>query len=181
MSELLKPKLNNILEHLKNESASLRTGRASPALVEDLEVEYYGAKTPLKALASIASPEPRQIVIQPWDKNVLGPIQKAIQSSPLGINPIAGKDMIRLVIPSLTEERRKELIKLLGRHLEDARIQVRREREDALKEIDRKEKAKEISEDEKFRKKDEIQKMVDEANKKIGEIGSAKEKEIMTV
>ncbi|MBU6414819.1 ribosome recycling factor [Patescibacteria group bacterium] len=181
MSELLKPNLDKVLEHLKSESAGLRTGRASPALVEDLEVEYYGAKTSLKAIASIASPEPRQIVIQPWDKNALGPIQKAIQMSPLGINPIADKDMIRLVIPPLTEERRKELIKLLGRHLEDARIQVRREREDALKTVDALEKAKEISEDEKFRRKSEVQKIVDDANKKIEELGSAKEKEIMTV
>ena len=158
----------------------LRTGRATPALVEDLEVDYYGAKTPLKAVASISSPEPRQLVIQPWDKNAIQPIEKAIQSSSLGLNPVTDRDTIRLSIPSLTEERRKELLKVLGRHLEDARIAVRREREEALKEIDRAEKAKEISEDEKFRKKQEAQKVVDDFNKKIDEIGSAKEKEIMT-
>ncbi len=181
MSELLKSKLDKILEHLKSESAGLRTGRASPSLVEDLEVEYYGARTPLKALASIATPEPRQIVIQPWDKNAINPIQKAIQASSLGINPIADKDMIRLTIPQLTEERRRDLTKILGRHLEEARIQVRRDREDTLKEVDALEKAKEISEDEKFRRKSEIQKIVDDANKKIEDIGIAKEKEIMTV
>jgi len=159
----------------------LRTGRATPALVEDLEVDYYGAKTPLKAMAAISSPEPKQLVIQPWDKNAVQPIEKAIQSSSLGLNPVTDRDVIRLSIPSLTEERRKELTKLLGKHLEEARIQVRREREDALKEIERREKAKEISEDEKFRQKSEVQKQVDEINKKIEGMGSAKEKEIMTV
>ena len=176
----LKQKLEKILEHVKREVVGLRTGRATPALVEDLEVDYYGAKTPLKAVASISSPEPRQLVIQPWDKNAIQPIEKAIQSSSLGLNPVTDRDTIRLSIPSLTEERRKELLKVLGRHLEDARIAVRREREEALKEIDRAEKAKEISEDEKFRKKQEAQKVVDDFNKKIDEIGSAKEKEIMT-
>lgn len=181
MTMELKQKLEKITDRLKTEVAGLRTGRATPALVEDLEVDYYGAKTPLKALASISSPEPKSLVISPWDKNAIQPIEKAIQSSPLGINPITDREVIRLTIPSLTEERRKELAKLLGRHMEEARIQVRREREDALREIDRKEKAKEISEDEKFRQKNEAQKTVDEINKKIEEMGAAKEKEIMTV
>lgn len=176
-----KKNLEKIIEHLKSEVVSLRTGRATPALVEDLEVDYYGTKTPLKAIASISSPEARSLVIQPWDKNAVQPIEKAIQSSSLGLNPVTDRDAIRLSIPPLTEERRRELTKLLGRHLEDARIQVRREREEILKEIDRKEKAKEISEDEKFRQKGEAQKQVDEINKKIEDIGSAKEKEMMTV
>lgn len=175
----LKQNLEKIVEHLKHEVASLRTGRATPALVEDLEVDYYDAKTPLKALASISSPEPRQLVIQPWDKNAIQPVEKAIQGSSLGLNPVTDRDTIRLTIPPLTEERRKELAKVLGRHLEDARIVVRREREEVLKEIDRREKAKEISEDEKFRKKSEVQKVIDEFNKKIDEVGSAKEREIL--
>jgi ribosome recycling factor len=177
----LKPTLEKIFAHLKQEVSGLRTGRASPALVEDLEIDYYGAKTALKALASISSPEPKQIFIQPWDKNAMEPIQKAILSSSLGLNPIADKDGIRLTIPALTEERRRDLAKLLGRHLEDARIQVRREREDALKAVDASEKAKEISEDEKFRQKSEVQKQIDDMNKKIEELGSAKEQEIMSV
>lgn len=176
-----KQNLEKIIERLKSEVASLRTGRATPALVEDLEVDYYGSKTPLKAIASISSPEPRSLVIQPWDKNAIQPIEKAIQASSLGLNPVTDRDAIRLNIPPLTEERRKELTKLLGKHLEDARIHVRREREEILKEVDRKEKAKEISEDEKFRQKSEVQKQVDEINKKIEELGTAKEKEIMTV
>jgi len=176
-----KSKLEKIIEHLKTEIASLRTGRASPALVEDLEVDYYGTKTPLKAVAAISSPDPKQILIQPWDKNAVQPIERAIQSSSLGLNPITDKDSIRLSISPLTEERRRELTKILGKHLEEARIQVRREREDVLKRIDTKEKAKQISEDEKFRQSKEAQKVVDEINKKIEDMGKAKEKEVMTV
>jgi ribosome recycling factor len=177
----LKQKLEKVVASLKNEVSSLRTGRATPALVEDLEVEYYGAKTPLKAVAAISSPEPRTLVIQPWDKAALQPIEKAIQSSSLGLNPVTDRDIIRLSIPQLTEERRKELVKTLGKYLEEARIRVRQERESVIKDLDRKEKAKEISEDEKFRQKNDTQKIVDEVNKKIEEIGEAKEKEIMTV
>ncbi|MEK7083180.1 MAG: ribosome recycling factor, partial [Patescibacteria group bacterium] len=158
----LKQKANNTIEHLKSEIASLRTGRATPALVEDLEVDYYGSKTPLKALAAISNPEPRTLVIQPWDKGAMQLIEKAIQASPLGINPIADRDVIRLSIPPLTQERRKELVKLLGRYIEDARISVRKEREDALRVIDNQFKAKEISEDARFRQRSEIQKIVDE-------------------
>ena len=180
MSEF-KSKLEKIIEYLKTEIASLRTGRASPALVEDLEVDYYGTKTPLKAVAAISSPDPKQILIQPWDKNAVQPIERAIQSSSLGLNPITDKDSIRLSISPLTEERRRELTKILGKHLEEARIQVRREREDVLKRIDTKEKAKQISEDEKFRQSKEAQKVVDEINKKIEDMGKAKEKEVMTV
>lgn len=174
-----KPKLDKIIEYLKSEISSLRTGRATPALVENLEVDYYGSKTPLKALASISSPEPRQLVIQPWDKNAMQPIEKAIQVSSLGLNPVTERDTIRLSIPPLTEERRKEMSKILGKHLEEARIQIRREREDILKELAHQEKNKQISEDEKFRRKHEIQKLVDETNKKIEELGEAKTKEIM--
>lgn len=177
----LKSNLEKIVEKLKHESAALRTGRASAALVEDLEVDYYGAKTPLKALAAISSPEPRALVIQPWDKNAVQPIEKAIRDSSLGFSPVVDKEIIRLSIPPLTEERRKEILKVLGRHVEDARIRVRKERETALREIDRREKSKEISEDEKFRQKGEVQKAVDEANKKIEEIAAAKEKEITVI
>lgn len=176
-----KQKLGAILERLKRDIGSIRTGRATSSLVENLEVDYFGTKTPLKALASISIPEPRSLLIRPWDKNAVQPIEKAIQSSSLGMNPIADRDGVRLSIPPLTEERRKDLAKALGKFMEEARIQARREREETLKEIDRKEKAKEISEDEKFRQKQEVQKAVDETNKKIEEMGTAKEKEVMTV
>lgn len=176
-----KQKLEKIIEHLKIEIAGLRTGRATPALVENLEVDYYGSKTPLKSLAAISSPEARQLVIQPWDKGALQAIEKAIQTSPLGINPIADKDVIRLSIPALTEERRKELVKTLGKFIEEARIKVRRDREDFFREVDREEKEKKISEDEKFRRRNEVQRQVDEVNKKIEDLAKTKEKEIMTV
>ena len=176
-----KQKLDKIVEYLRGEISSLRTGRATPALVEDLEMDYYGAKTPLKAIAAISSPEPRTLEIKPWDKNAIQPIEKAIQGSSLGLNPVTDRDTIRLSIPSLTEERRKELTKLLGKYLEDARIKIRQERESVLREIDRKEKAGELSEDERFRQKNEAQKIVDETNKKIEDAGASKEKEIMTV
>lgn len=179
--EDFKQKGNKTIEHLKSNLASLRTGRATPALIEDLEVDYYGSKTPLKAMAAISNPEPRTLVIQPWDKSTVQLIEKAIQSSPLGINPVADRDIIRLSIPSLTEERRKELVKLLGRYVEDARISVRKEREDALRVIDTQFKSKEIGEDARFRHKADIQKQVDEINKKIEDIAAAKEKEIMAV
>lgn len=177
----LKQKGNNIIEHLKSELGSLRTGRATSALIEDLEVDYYGTKTPLKVIAAIGNPDPRTLTIQPWDKNAMQPIEKAIQSSPLGINPVADRDMIRLSIPPLTEERRKDLVKLLGRYVEDVRISVRKEREDALRAIDAQFKAKEISEDDRFRQRNDIQKQADEINKRIEDIAAAKEKEIMAV
>ena len=175
----LQSKLEKIVSDLKGETASLRTGRATPALVEDLNIDAYGAKQPLKALAAISTPEPRQILIQPWDKSLLPAIEKAIQSSPIGLNPIAYKDTIRLSLPTLTEERKRDLVKLLKEKLETARIQVRRMRDEAMKEIEAEEKAKKISEDERFRKKQEAEKIVGEYNKKIEELGVKKETEIM--
>ena len=176
-----KQKGGSIIDHLKSELGSLRTGRATAALIEDLEVDYYGSRTPLKALAAIGNPDPRTLTIQPWDKGAMQPIEKAIQASPLGINPIADRDLIRLTIPALTEERRKDLVKLLGRYVEDARISVRKEREDNLRAIDNQFKAKEITEDDRFRQRNDIQKIVDDLNKKIEDIALAKEKEIMSV
>lgn len=175
----IKEKLNKVVEHLKNEIAPLRTGRATPALVEDLPVDYYGAKTPLKAVASISTPEARQILIQPWDKNAVGPIEKAIQASSLGLNPVVDGSSIRLSLPSLTEEKRKDLIKILKQKTEESRIAVRKIRDEAVKEVEEKEKKKEIGEDDKFRQKQEIQKTIDETNKKIEETGGQKEREIL--
>lgn len=173
----LKNSLHEVLERLKEELASLRTGRATPALVEDLEVEYYGAKQPLKTLAAISVPEPRQILIAPWDKGAMEPIQKAIQTSNLGMNPIADNTGIRLTVPQLTEERRRDLLKLMGQKLEEGKIAVRRTREEAIKQSEK----SGASRDELFRTKNEVQKLVDETNKAIEEIGAHKEKEILTV
>lgn len=177
----LRQKMEKVLERLRHETATLRTGRATASLVEHIEVDYYGVKTPLKALAAIAVPDARQIIIQPWDKNAVQPIEKAIQNSSIGLAPITDHDAIRLTIPSLTEERRKDMGKLLGRMTEEVRIHVRRERDEALKELERDYKAKTMGEDEWTRRKKGIQKMVDEANKKIEETAAAKEKEIMMI
>lgn len=171
-------KLGKVITDLKTDISSLRTGRATPALVEDIEVDAYGAKQPLKALSAISVPEPRQIVIQPWDKTILPAIEKAIQSSSVGLQPIADKDSIRLSLPQLTDERKQQLIKLLKEKLEVARIQVRQHRDGAMKEIDMKERAKEISEDEKFREKQALEKTVADHNKKIEDLGKTKEAEI---
>ncbi len=177
----LKQKMEKILSRLREEAAFLRTGRATSALVEHIEVDYYGVKTPLKALAAIAVPDARQIMIQPWDKNAVQPIERAIQASTLGLAPITDHDAIRLAIPQLTEERRHDLGKLLGKMTEEARIHVRRDRDDALKAIEHQFKAKEMGEDERDRQKKDAQKIIDEMNKKIEEFVATKEKEIMTV
>ena len=179
MTDLAK-KLDEIIASLKTEVASLRTGRATPALVENLEVEAYGLRQPLKTLGAISAPDGRQIAIQPWDKSLIPAIEKAIRGSALGLNPVADKDIVRLPIPPLTEERKKDLVKILRDKMEQSRIQVRRLRVEVMKEIDAEEKAKNISEDEKFRKKQEVEKKIGEGNKKIEELGMTKENEIMT-
>lgn len=178
---LHKEDLEKSIEHFKNEAGKIRTGRANPSLVEDLMVDYYGAKTPLKQIASINTPEPRTIAIQPWDRGALAAIEGAIRSSDLNMNPMNDGIMVRINIPMLTEERRKEMVKVLNQKGEEARIGIRTIREDVLKEIKDAQKAGEISEDDEFAGKDKMQAIVDEYNKKIEEIRAKKEVEIMTV
>lgn len=168
-------------ELFRTEISSLRTGRASPALLEDLEVEYYGTKTPLKQIASISTPDARSLVIQPWDKGALEAISKAIENSPLHLAPIADGDHIRLTLPQLTEERRKDLLKILGAKIEEVRVRARRARDEAWKDVQQSEKDKIISEDEKFRVKDELQKKMDGFNTELENVRGKKEKEIMEV
>lgn len=176
-----KSDLEKALEHLNFELGKLRTGRATPSLVEDIKVDYYGNKTPLKQVASINVPEPRQITIQPWDRGAIVPIESAIRESDLGLNPINDGILIRLNIPSLTEERRRDLVKVLNGKVEESRISIRNIREEIWKEIQELEKSGQIGEDDKFRAKDRLQAVVDEYNKKIEETREKKEKEIMTV
>ena len=177
----LKEKLEKIIVHLKLMLSELRTGRASPALVENIPVESYGSESPLKAVAAISVPEARQILIKPWDKNMLQPIQKAIQASNIGLNPVTDQDTIRLSIPPLTEERRKDLVKISKQRGEEARIAVRKAREEEMKSIEADEKSGAISESDKFRMKSEVQKVIDEYNAKIDTISHDKEKEVMTI
>ncbi|MFA4937270.1 MAG: ribosome recycling factor [Patescibacteria group bacterium] len=177
----IKEKLNKVIEHLKNELNQLRTGRASPSLVENIQIEAYGTKTPLIELASINAPEVRQIIIQPWDPSIIKDIEKAIKISNLGITPTVDGQIIRLNLPSLTEERRKELIKIMAGILEVTRVQIRSIREDINKTLKNQERDGDISEDEMFAAQKELQKIVEDFNEQIKKLGEAKEKDIMTI
>jgi ribosome recycling factor len=170
---------DKVLGFYKNDIATIRTGRANPAMVEDIEVDYYNQKFRIKELASINIPEPRTVVIQPWDKGSMEAISGAIRKSDLGLNPVVDSNVIRLNIPSLTEERRKEFVKLLKQKSEESRIKIRRVREETWDKIQKMEKDKEIREDEKFKAKEDLQKMTDEFNKKIEELEKKKEGELM--
>lgn len=177
----LKGEFDKILGHLKSELMTLRTSRATPALVEDVQVECYGTRMPLKQLAAIHAPEPRLIIVQPWDKSVIKEIERAIVSFRSGLSPIIEGDLIRINIPALTEERRKELVKLLQKILEGARISLRQHRDEIWKQIQVLEKDGRIREDDKFKAKEDLQKLVDKYNQAIEDLGLTKEKEIMTV
>ncbi len=177
----IKPELDRIVEYYKGELSKIRTGRASPSLVEDLQVECYGQSLPLKQLATISLGDSRSILIQPWDKSILSAIDKTISSSNLNLNPIADGDKIRIQLPPMTEENRKNFVKILKEKMEECRVSIRRWREKAWEEIQEGFKKGEIREDDKFRGKDELQKLIDEYNEKIEEMGEKKEEEILTV
>ncbi|WP_462326943.1 ribosome recycling factor [Desulfobaculum sp.] len=172
-------RMKKALVSLERDFAKLRTGRASTALVEDVMVDYYGTPTPLKQLASIAVPDSRSITIQPWDRGAFAPAEKAIISSDLGLNPVNDGKLLRINIPPLTEERRKDLVKLAKKYSEDCKIAIRNVRRDANESLKKLEKDKDISEDDQRRGQEEIQKitnaMVEEADKLL----KAKDAEIM--
>lgn len=172
-------KMHKSIEVLRHELATIRTGRATPALLDRLVVDYYGTPTPVNALATISAPEPRLLTIQPWDRQTLGPIEKAIQKSDLGLNPANDGTTIRLAIPQLNDERRKELVKVVHHRLEEARIAIRNCRRDALETLRREEREKTISEDELKRGQDRLQKLTDQFVAQVDDIGKAKEREIL--
>ncbi len=174
----IKPELEKVFGFFEGELAKFQTGRASASLVEDIIVDCFGQNFPLKQLGTILSSNPRQLVIQPWDKSYLEPIEKAIFRSSAGISPVVDKDVVRINFPTLTEEFRKNLIRVLSEKQEETRKTVRHWREQAWKELQLKEREKEISEDDKFKGKDELQKLIDEYNKKIEEVADRKRKEI---
>jgi len=176
-----KPKVEKAIERFREEIGKLRTGRANPAMVENLTVDYYGAKSPIKQVASINVPEPRLIVIQPWNKDNLVDIEKTINEAGLGLNPTNDGQVIRIAIPALNEERRAELVKVLGKYAEEARVLARQAREEAWDEIQELVKKGKLAEDDKFKGKDRLQKLMDETNGKIDEIREKKEKEIMEI
>ncbi len=174
-------KMKAVSEGLKQELATIRTGRASPALIEHIKVDYGGVPTPLNQIAGISVPEARLLAIQPWDPGSMHSIEQAILKSDLGLNPINDGRLIRLSIPPLSEERRKDLTKIVHKRLEERRVAVRNLRRDALEELKKAEKNKQISQDESRRAQEQLQKMTD-ANIAVAEkIGQEKEKELMEV
>lgn len=176
-----KQKMQKVLAHLKNELTSVRTGRANPALVEQIKVDVYGSKMDLRDLASINSPEPRLLVVQPWDKNNTDIVIKAISESGGGFNPVEEGDIIRVPVPPLSEERRKEMIKLVHEKGEAAKVSIRSVRREAMDSINKDEKSGKISKDEKHRYEENVQKVTDEISREIDDILKSKEKELSSV
>lgn len=174
----IKPELDKVIGFLERELAKIRTGRASPSLVEDIVCECFGQKFPLKQLATISIPEPKQILLQPWDKSCIEGIILALEKTGIGSNPIVDKDVIRINLPPLSEEYRKNLLRFLSEKQEEARKTIRRWREEAWDEIQEKFREGKIREDDKYRAKNELQDLIDEYNEKIEEIGERKKKEI---
>jgi len=171
-------RMNKAVDALRDSLVTIRTGRASPALVERLPVEYYGTPTPLNQLATISVPEPRLLTIRPWDPNALADIEKAILKSELGLTPSNDGRILRLTIPRLTEERRQELVKIVGKRVEEGKIAIRNIRRDAIEDLRELESEKLISEDEFYRAKDDVQEITDKFVVRIDEIGRDKEREI---
>ena len=177
----LKRRMHGAVDALKHDLGGLRTGRASTALLDPVHVEVYGQNMALNQLATVSVPEPRMLSVQVWDRSNVGPVEKAIRSAGLGLNPITDGQMVRLPIPELTEERRKELAKLVGQYAEKARIAVRNVRRDGMDLLKKLEKDHKISQDEQHSKGDELQKLTDSHIKDIDASLHAKEQEIMQV
>jgi ribosome recycling factor len=176
-----KDRMSKAVEALRKELATIRTGRAHPGLIEHLRVDYYGAPTPLNQLATINVPEPRLLTIQPWDQQSLGAIEKAILKSDLGLNPMNDGNTIRLTIPQLTEDRRKELAKVVRKKVEEGRVAVRNVRRDRHDELRRLQREKEISEDAQYLAQEELQKLTDGFIQEVERVGEEKEAELLAV
>ena len=175
----LQRRMNGAVDALKHDLSGLRTGRASTALLDTIHVEVYGANMPLNQVATVSVPEPRMLTVQVWDRSNFQPVEKAIRSAGLGLNPVTDGQLIRLPIPDLTEERRKELAKLVGQYAEKAKVAVRNVRRDGMDQLKQDEKKHEISEDEHKRLENDVQKMTDDTIKDIDLLAEAKEKEIL--
>lgn len=174
-------RMDKSIESLKHEFASIRTGRASVALLDKIMVDYYGSPTPINQVANISVPEPCMILVAPWDKSMIGAIEKAILQSDLGLNPGNDGTAIRLTIPQLTEERRKEIVKIVHKKAEDAKVAVRNIRRDANDVLKKEEKAKTITEDDVKDGLDQIQKLTDKKIKQIDDLKAVKEKDVLEV
>ena len=175
----LQRRMHGAIDALKHDLVGLRTGRASTALLDTINVEVYGAQMPLNQVATVSVPEARMLTVQVWDKSNIQPVEKAIRSAGLGLNPITDGQLIRLPIPDLTEERRKELAKLVGQYAEKARIAVRNVRRDGMDQLKQDEKKHLISEDERKRLEAEVQKLTDQTISDIDDAAETKEKEIL--
>jgi ribosome recycling factor len=174
-------KMTRTVEFLGNDLQSVRTGRAHPALLDKVQVDYYGSPTPLNGVANITAPDPRMVLVQPWDRSMLGPIEKAIQKSDLGINPSNDGQVIRLVLPQLTEERRKDLVKQVHHRTEEARVAVRNVRREALDQLRKAEKEGGISQEDERRAQDRLQKLTDQYIKRLDDVSKRKETEVLEV
>lgn len=174
-------KMKKAIESLKRELGNIRAGRATPAMLERVSVDYYGTPTPVNQVANVSAPEPRMLVIQPWEKNMLSVIEKAILKSDLGITPNSDGSVIRLSIPQLTQQRRTELVKMTKKSAEEAKVAIRNLRRDANELLKKLEKDKAVSEDENKRAQEEMQKLTDKYVKEVDRISEGKEKEIMEV
>ena len=174
-------RMQSAVSALDRDLDTVRTGRARPALVETLKVDYYGTPTPLNQMAAINAPEPRLITIQPWDKTQLGTIEKAIQKSDLGLTPTNDGNIIRLVVPPLTEDRRKELVKIVHKKVEDARVAVRNVRRDSLDQLRKAQHDKKITDDDERGAQERLQKITDKHVAEVDRHGQAKEQELLEV
>lgn len=174
-------KMQKAVDALTRDLASIRTGRATPALVEHIRVDYHGVPTPLNQIASISIPEAKMIVIQPWDRSAIRSIEKAILASDLGLNPASDSSVIRIVIPPLTEDRRKELTRVVRKRLEEARVTLRNVRREAIERARRAEKEKEMSQDQYTRASEQLQELTDSFVERVNQTGQDKETEIMEV
>ena len=176
-----KVRMQKSLDHLASEFATVRAGRANASVLDQIMVEYYGCPTPIQQVASISSPDPRSLVIQPWDSSILKAIEKAILKSELGINPTNDGKCIRLLFPQLTEERRKELAKQVKKYGEDCKVAIRNIRRDAMDAYKKQQKASEITEDDLKGLEKDMQKMTDDFIKKVDEMTAKKEKELYAI
>jgi ribosome recycling factor len=172
-------KMKGVIDYFQKELHTLKAGRASVSMLEGINVEYYGSKMPINQLATVTTPQPQLIIIQPWDKTMTDKIKKAIQISNLGLNPVSDSNTLKVPIPPLSEERRQELVTILKRMNEEAKVEIREIRREAKEMLEKAEENKEISEDDKYKGIDQLQKLTDKNIEEIDEITSGKEKEIM--
>ena len=179
--KLVEEKMNKAIDHLFDELANVRAGRANPAILNKISVDYYGAATPINQIGTVSVPEARQILITPWDKSLLSAVEKAIQKSDIGINPINDGNSIRINFPELNEQRRKELVKDIKALCEEAKVAVRNGRRDAIDQAKAAQKANEMTEDELRSAEEQIQKLTDKYVEKIDSMFASKEKEIMEI